>query len=107
MSRVALFLGSAGAGKSTLINKLLGKEVSSVSHLKLVDGTARIQGFPDFEDIALQLIDTPGIDSVNFPCCVTEQIQNLFPEQDVLVVLVMNAKSRRVTSYMDKIEETI
>lgn len=68
----------------------------------LVDGTANIQTIDDLDEPTLKLIDTPGLDSSNFTVHVTEQIQKKHHDQQLLIVLVINARSPRVTSYISK-----
>ena len=78
-----VFIGSSGAGKSTIINRLLGSERQRVAEVRVADGRGRhtttqreIILFPD----GGVLIDSPGLREVQL--WVTEEIgiDEVFPE---------------------------
>lgn len=86
--KVVVFLGSAGAGKSTLINDISGKTEAIVSERICVDGTAVVCTIEDNSDPSLLYVDTPGLDSNNFSISVHERIQVLHEKNTILIVLV-------------------
>jgi len=102
MSRAVFYCGSAGVGKSTLINRITGRELARVSHRMLKDGTEGVQLIADPSDPHLGHIDLPGLDSKNFPTRVTEQIQNQFPDTKLVAALVLSRQDGRITSFIDK-----
>jgi len=108
MDRIVLAVGSAGAGKSTLANKLIGRNDSTrVSHRMLRDGTSELIPIPVPFDERLTLIDTPGLNSSNFATSVTEKVQRLYSEQKVLVMLVLSKSNPRITDYIGTFERTL
>ncbi len=56
----AAIIGAPNAGKSTLVNKLVGSKVSIVSH-KVQTTRARIRAIYMHEESQVVLVDTPGI----------------------------------------------
>lgn len=56
----AAIIGAPNAGKSTLVNKLVGSKVSIVSH-KVQTTRARIRAIYVHEESQVVLVDTPGI----------------------------------------------
>ena len=56
----ACILGLANAGKSTLVNHLVGQKVSIVSH-KAQTTRSRVLGIALHKDAQIMLLDTPGI----------------------------------------------
>jgi GTP-binding protein EngB required for normal cell division len=107
MTRAVLFLGSAGAGKSTLINKLSGKEEAKVSHSRWEDGTATLTAIEDVADTDLVYIDTPGLNSAQFKVCVTELFQHNHAGKKVLVVLVLSTQTARVQDSIQTFDKTL
>ncbi|MEM9289862.1 MAG: GTPase Era [Pseudomonadota bacterium] len=57
---VVAIIGAPNAGKSTLVNQLIGLKVAIVSH-KVQTTRARLMGVLTEDDTQLVLIDTPGI----------------------------------------------
>ncbi|GLB39697.1 hypothetical protein LshimejAT787_0702070 [Lyophyllum shimeji] len=61
-------MGATGAGKSTFINKLFGKDVAKVGH-DLQSETAQVQHYilqhPRHPDRRLIIVDTPGFDDTS------------------------------------------
>ena len=53
-------IGEPNAGKSTLMNRLVGAKVSILTH-KVQTTRARIRGIAQHEDSQLVFIDTPGL----------------------------------------------
>jgi GTPase len=53
-------IGAPNAGKSTLVNKLVGAKISIVSH-KVQTTRARIRAIYMHEQSQVVLVDTPGI----------------------------------------------
>lgn len=106
MKAVVVF-GSAGAGKSTLIRELTGSDLPVVSHRKFRDGTETITVVPVSENPRLFFIDTPGLDSANFPTKMSEQIQTKVRDREVLAVLVVNKGIPRITSFIKKFETVL
>lgn len=53
-------IGAPNAGKSTLVNRIVGTKVSVVSH-KVQTTRARVRGIARVDQIQLVFIDTPGI----------------------------------------------
>lgn len=105
MSRAVIVLGSSGAGKSTLIRNLTGSEVPVIGHRMFQDGTAKVTPVPSGEFLYL---DTPGLDSANFPTSITEKIQSIVREEmQVLLVLVVNKAIPRITNYIKKFENAL
>jgi GTP-binding protein EngB required for normal cell division len=107
MSHAVLFLGSAGAGKSTLINTLSGKEEAKVSHSRWEDGTATLTPIVDGTDKDLVYIDTPGLNSAHFKVCVTELFQHYHGDKKVLVVLVLSTQTARVQDFIQTFDKTV
>jgi adenylylsulfate kinase-like enzyme len=107
MKRAVLFLGSAGAGKSTLINKLTAPRSDAVvSNRKVQDGTtgaATIQGL----DNDMSFIDTVGLDSNNYTSHVTENFHKDHVDKKVLLVLVIIVQMSRLTSFLSKFNKVI
>eukprot|EP01039_Chlorochromonas_danica_P005077 gene5077-5576_t len=100
--KAVLFLGAPGAGKSTLINKLLNQESATVGHSLFEDGTEKVKRYPLPGCYpAVDLIDTPGILSKNFKTNVTESIQSQFPDKKFLAVLVIDARQTRLNQTID------
>eukprot|EP01040_Poterioochromonas_malhamensis_P009768 gene9768-10610_t len=106
MKAVVVF-GSAGAGKSTLIRELTGSDLPVVSHRKFRDGTETITVVPVAGNPGLSFIDTPGLDSANFPTKMSEQIQTKVRDREVLAVLVVNKGVPRITSFIKKFEAVL
>jgi predicted GTPase len=100
-----IVVGSAGAGKSTLINNYLGRDEASASERKFRDGTDKLKIIP--VDANLSFVDTPGLDSVNFPTNMTEDIQNKCNGSQVLFLLMVNGSCDRVTSWLKKLKEVL
>jgi GTP-binding protein EngB required for normal cell division len=107
MTRAVLFLGSTGAGKSTLINKLSGKEEAKVSHSRWEDGTATLTPVVDGVDMDLVYMDTPGLNSANFKVCVTELFQHYHGDKKVLIVLVLSTQTSRVQDFIQTFDKTV
>jgi GTPase SAR1 family protein len=105
--KTVVVLGSAGAGKSTLIRDLTASNLPVVSHRKFRDGTETITTIPASYDDALYFIDTPGLDSATFPTKVSEHIQNQFRDSTVLAALVVSKTIPRITSYINKFEAVL
>jgi energy-coupling factor transporter ATP-binding protein EcfA2 len=105
--KAVIFLGSAGAGKSTLINQISGTNEANVSHSIMMDGTDRVHPIRDNSDRSLFYVDTPGLDSSNFNISVREKVQVDYAQYQILVVLVISKKAPRVTSYIKTFEETL
>jgi hypothetical protein len=59
---VGVVLGGVGKGKSSFINRMLGRDVRRVSHQLNVDGTTRPESA---ENERYVLVDTVGVDSTN------------------------------------------
>ena len=57
---IVTFLGAPNAGKSTLVNRMVGAKVSIVSP-KVQTTRTRIRGIAVRGDCELVLVDTPGI----------------------------------------------
>lgn len=105
MSRAVFYAGSAGAGKSTLLNKISGTNEAVVSDKLLEDGTEGVQSIKDPKDVHLLHLDLPGLDSRNFPCQVTETIQNRHPSVKLLPVLVLSRGSARLTNIIQSFKD--
>ncbi|MBW0432843.1 ribosome small subunit-dependent GTPase A [Leptospira yasudae] len=78
------FLGSSGAGKSTIINSLLGEEVQKTNEVKASDGTGR-HTTTHRELFLLSeggvLMDNPGIREVGlFAGGDEDELESIFPE---------------------------
>ncbi|TQE75441.1 ribosome small subunit-dependent GTPase A [Leptospira noguchii] len=78
------FLGSSGAGKSTIINSLLGEEIQKTNEVKVSDGTGR-HTTTRRELFLLPsggvLMDNPGIREVGlFSEGNEEELEEVFPE---------------------------
>jgi hypothetical protein len=95
MSRAVVFVGSVGVGKSTLINKLRGTDEAEIGNSDDKDGTSGIDQYQDTVDRDLVLIDTPGLDSNNFPAHVVEYVQKL--NRKLIIVLVTSKRNTRIT----------
>lgn len=105
--KAVVVLGSAGAGKSTLIRELTASDLPVVSHRKFRDGTETITTIPALYDDALSFIDTPGLDSATYSTKVSEHIQSRFRDSTVLAVLVVSKTIPRITSYIKKFEAVL
>lgn len=83
-------LGMPNAGKSTLINNMVGEKVSIVSHKRNTTRT-RILGIKCVNDAQMILIDTPGI-IFNPSCTLQRKMSNVAwngaTESDVNVLLI-------------------
>jgi GTPase SAR1 family protein len=102
--RAVLVLGSAGVGKSTLINRISGKSEATVSHQFLVDGTSELETVVDSTDAQLEYLDTPGLDSNNFSRSIGESVRQHHADYRFLVVLVLSNSAARATCYLAKFE---
>jgi hypothetical protein len=107
MKRAVLFLGSAGAGKSTLVNKLTApRSDAAVGNSKFEDGTAGATTIPGLEH-DMSFIDTVGLDSNNYTSHVTEKFQTDHIDERVLLVLVADVRMARLTSVLSKFARII
>ena len=80
-------LGETNAGKSTLINKMVGQKVSIVSR-KIQTTLTRILGIVMHGDCQIILIDTPGFLRENSVESLSKTAWNAFRESDDILFLV-------------------
>lgn len=70
-NKTAVFIGASGVGKSTLINRLVGKSVMSTGDVRVFDGKGRhtttIRQLVPIKEGG-SVIDTPGIRSISIWC---------------------------------------
>ena len=82
-------VGRPNAGKSTLVNTLVGKKVSIVSP-KPQTTRNRIQGIVNREDAQIVLVDTPGIHQARnvLGRMMMDELQHALEGVDVLALIV-------------------
>lgn len=81
--KVTVFAGNSGVGKSTLINRLMGREVQEVNEisLKLNRGKHTTRTVEFFSYAEGFIIDTPGFSSLSFPDDMSkEKLKELYEE---------------------------
>jgi GTP-binding protein Era len=82
-------VGRPNAGKSTLVNTLVGRKVAIVSHVPQTT-RGRIQGILNRDDAQVVLIDTPGIHKANNVLSrqMTDELQHALDGIDILSLMV-------------------
>jgi GTP-binding protein Era len=82
-------VGRPNAGKSTLVNTLVGRKVAIVSHVPQTT-RGRIQGILNRDDAQVVLIDTPGIHKPNNVLSrqMTGELQHALDGIDILSLMV-------------------
>ena len=93
-------LGAPNAGKSSLLNKMVGKNVSAVSDKYNTTDEATKGIFTDIEDrTQLVFLDTPGVTKMNNSIrsrLLVSKAWNLIPEQDLAIMVVDSVKNLAV-----------
>jgi len=91
----SIVFGHAGAGKSTLIIKVLDKEIATISTNMFKDGTKSAVACD-------QIIDTPGLDSKDWATSFTaieKEVRKLL-NRNFLVILVISKENGRATKWV-------
>lgn len=88
-SGVVAILGRPNAGKSTLLNRMLGEKLAIVSP-KPQTTRSRILGVADRADAQILLLDTPGVHASSKPLnrALTEAVSQALEDCDVGLILV-------------------
>src|SRR5947209_9803060 len=95
-SGTAAILGRPNAGKSTLLNQLVGQKIAIVTH-KAQTTRNRIQGFVNVPAVKgkhpaaqIVLIDTPGVHRPDSPMGrrMMQEVYDALAERDVVLLII-------------------
>ena len=102
-------VGEPNAGKSTLVNSIVGEKVSIVSQ-KIQTTRRQIKGIVEIDESQIVFIDTPGFCKPNTPLekVIASNFKNSYKDSD-LILLVIDATSKNLASsfeFVKKISST-
>lgn len=83
------FIGESNAGKSTLLNELVGFKVSIVTH-KVQTTRFNIRGVANFDETQLVFVDTPGLfePTGKLERAIVREAQSAFDQVDLVCVVL-------------------
>ena len=102
-------VGEPNAGKSTLVNEIIGEKISIVSP-KAQTTRRQVRGIIELGDSQIVFIDTPGFCKANSPLekAIVANFRHAYKDSD-LILLVIDATSKYHTgslNFVEKLKET-
>ena len=100
-------IGNPNVGKSTLMNALVGKELSIITH-KAQTTRHRILGIVNGEDFQMVLSDTPGVikPAYEMQACMMNFVKEALIDADVLIYMVTpEEKELKEEQFFEKIKK--
>ncbi len=99
-------IGNPNVGKSTLMNKLVGEQLSIITH-KAQTTRHRIMGIVNSEDFQIVFSDTPGIIKPNYKLqeAMMNSVSSAFEDADVILYITDTVeKEDKNESYLDRLK---
>jgi GTP-binding protein Era len=103
----AAVVGEPNAGKSTLVNSMVGEKISIISH-KIQTTRRQIYGIANFENSQIVFVDTPGFCQDKSPLekVILSNFKNSYKHSDLLILIIdaLSKNLSRSLKFIKKVE---